>query len=165
MNYIEKITKKATELKNEEVRISNLKKEKFFKNIETIKGLSARINKMWDIAQALLNNGFKLGEKMQQDGCYTLESDCWYHQLGFVVSSNVVVGFGIVGGGCCGEGVMFDRSGDCNIDFEKTYIEGYYTQKCVSVWEYSNIAGKVETMVTEFDEYEKKFYGYVEKNF
>ena len=158
-NLIEKINKKGQEIKFEEKRRILSEKEDFDKKLETIKSFGERISKMWDIAQALLDNGFRIGEKVDNYGLtpyYTLETDCTHHWIGFCVNKGQILWFGIAGGGCDGESFKINKFGDCLLDRHILYGRFYRYFE-----DYDNKI-HCDRIVKEFDEYERKFYEFVE---
>jgi hypothetical protein len=72
------------------------------------------------------------------------------HRLG-------VLGIGIAGGGCCGSDIMIDRNGDI-IKNPLDYVIGLWT----SLDAYNDFCGKTSRFLKEFDEFERKFYDYVD---
>lgn len=158
-NLIEKINKKGQEIRNEETRRILSEKESFDKKLETINSFGERISKMWDIAQALLDNGFRIGEEVPNYGLspyHKLETNGWYHWIGFSVSNDRIQWFGIEGGGACGRNFMIDKSGNCLLDKNAVYgMRNRYFEDC-------NNKNHLDRIIKGFDEYEKKFYEYVE---
>lgn len=171
-NLIERINAKGSEIRYNETSILLKKREDFEENLENIKKLGERISKMWDIAQTLLDNGFPLGETIS-DICgfkhWTLETDGFYHGIGFVVKrpfGNVrgqIVSFGIEGGGYSGSDFFVNKNGDALLP-EKTFGEDSdgYVGRIVPVFLVSSITSKAREFVMMFDEYERKFYEYAE---
>lgn len=164
-NLIDRINAKANKMRQEKIDESDKKKKDFLNKLEKVKELAPRISKMWDVAQALISNGFRLGDvKYWVDfKHYTLESDATYHWLGFVINGNVVKGFGIVGGGCCGKSLVCDKKGEFGIDMEIEYACGDLSVKYYPAWEYPHFIDKLDKILYGFDEYERKFYEYAER--
>ena len=159
-NLIEKINAKAKEIQIEKIAKVCAEKEDFDKKLETIKGLGERISKMWNVAQALLDNGFRIGEDVYNYGLepyHTLETDGWNHWIGFCVRNKDVQWFGIAGGGCCGHDFKIDKNGNTLIDKNIIYGRRY------KYFEDGNNKRHLNRILEEFEEYERKFYEYVEK--
>lgn len=163
-NLIDRIAQAAQDRDDAKVIESQKKAEDFFACIEKIKALGGRIAKMWDIAQALLDNGFRIGDrKSYWNGSYNeLETEGWFHHLGFYVNNGRVTGFGVCGGGVNLESVFANRNGEVYINMNKahynTYSETYYT-----AWEYPHYREVMHRIIDRFDEYERKFYDYAER--
>lgn len=164
-NLIDRINAKANKMRQDKIDESDKKKKDFLNKLEKVKELAPRISKMWDVAQALISNGFRLGDVKCWAGFkhYTLESDSMYHWLGFVINGNVVKGFGIVGGGCCGKSLVCGRDGEFGIDMEIAYACGDLSVKYYPAWEYPHFVNKLDEILYGFDEYERKFYEYAER--
>lgn len=162
-NLIDRINAKGNKIRQNKIDESDKKKKDFLSKLDKVKELAPRISKMWDVAQALISNGFRLGDVKHWAGFkhYTLESDSMYHWLGFVIDGSVVNGFGIVGGGCCGKSLVCGRDGEFNLDMSRS--EYYNGRGSLPVWEYPDYVGKLNEIVYGFDDYERKFYEYAER--
>lgn len=163
-NLIDRINAKGNKMRQDKIDESNKKKKDFLSKLDKVKELAPRISKMWDVAQALISNGFRLGDVKYRAGSeyYTLESDGTCHWLGFVINGNVVKGFGIVGGGCCGKSLVCDKKGEFGINMETTYACGDLSVKYYPAWEYPHYVSKLNEIVCGFDDYERKFYEFAE---
>ena len=166
---IERINAKGQAIADEKNRIDNAKKLVFEEKVAKIKELAPRIQKLWDIAQTLLNNNMPLGEELR-DGCgfphWRLETDGIFHGLGFLVKHNgfgvcgTIIGFGMKGGGWDGESVLFSRTGEgINSKFWYSYS---FDQQTSKPWEKSDICRKIDGILNGFDEYERKLLEHAE---
>ena len=170
-NLIEKINAKGAEIRNAEVKRVMSEKEIFASRLEAFKALSPRINKMWDVANALRHNGFKLGDKIDRNGLGNFESDGICHRLGFYYKGNPywgpipIDGFGIQGGGCCGSSVYIDRY--ANIFWRGGILNANTINNLdyrvpTPAYDCGHINCKLVEILEGFDEFERKFYEYAE---
>lgn len=163
-NLIDRIAQAAQDREDAKVIESQKKAEDFFSCIEKIKALGGRIAKMWDIAQALLNNGFGIGDrKSYWNGSYNeLETEGWFHRLGFYVDYGRVTGFGVCGGGVYLESVFANRDGEVYINMNKAHYNTY-SNTYATVWDYPHYREVMHYIIDNFDDYERKFYDYAER--
>lgn len=169
-NLIEKINAKGAEIRNAEVKRTMTKKEIFASRLEAFKTLSPRINKVWDVANALRHNGFKLGDE-DCNGLGNFETDGIYHRLGFYYKGNPywglipIDGFGIQGGGCDGSSVYMDRYANifwCGGILDVNTINNLDYRVSIPAYDCGHINGKLVKILNGFDEFERKFYEYAE---
>lgn len=180
-NIIEKIQAKGQQIKQEKINEEAMKRSAVEKDYIAAKALSSRINKLWDICQALLDNGFTLGKTSYwvDSTYYEFETDGWYHWLGFLVKRKrgqkrrEIIAFGIEGGGCCGRSVFINRQGmvgkfgsnetflEDNID-DNCYISrgDNYSPKSGKTYQDPDFTYKLKRIVSGFDEFEAKVLAY-----
>ena len=177
---MEDIIKKINE-KGQQIRQAELDKDsEMRKSIENYynaaKKLSGRINKLWDICQALLDNGFKLGKPSYhgRSEYYEFETEGWYHWLGFELRHDrKVVAFGVHGGGCCGRSVFINRKGEIgkfndndiwikdDIDDDCYISRGdNYAPKSGKTYQDPDFTEKLKTIVNKFDDFESRLIEY-----
>lgn len=164
-NLVERINKKGAENRQREIDTSLAKFYSVMAQVEELKRLAPRIAKMWDVANALIKNGFRLGTAREWVGIkyYSLESDMQYHCLGFAVECNTISGFGIVGGGCCGMSILLDTNGQIKREINWNELKhNYHTGKSYYNYENPDIVDKISKILDGFDEYEKRFYEFAE---
>lgn len=155
-NIIDKINAKGAEIRTarineEEARINSLKAK-----VQRAVELLPRIEDMWKIAEAMIRNNFRIGEKKTwvSSDYYTLETDAYSHYLGFCTNNGThVSSFGVAGGGCCGSGFRINRNGSVNVNID------LFTKD----WQYSDLEWAVDRFLDEFDGYEQQFYEFAEK--
>ena len=173
-DLIEKINTKGRKIQQEEMDKEAMRRMEIEKDYIAAKGLSSRINKLWDICQALLDNGFKLGKSKHWVGTdyYEFQTDGIYHWLGFVVRNKQILAFGITGGGCDGRSVYIDREGkigmfvnggfrEDNID-DSCYISNgdNYAPSRGRTYQDPYFTGKLRKIVLEFDDFERRVMEY-----
>lgn len=151
---------------NEEAMDKEARRDAYIEELEAkVKALAPRLSKMFDIAEALTNNGFYIGPKNNTAG-YRFHSPLYCtdhidHGVGFFCRHpyfdfpgrdfTMTGYFGIANGGACGEqDLMIDRNGNVQRydfspryrDYKKTYIED------------------LEYLLKKFDEVEQGLYEY-----
>lgn len=154
MNRIENIRAAAqrrdTQMENENRRISLLVQNRMGK----IKALAPRFEDLMDVAAELKCNGFTLGKRVPVGGCGFLYEEFLSngidHRVGFFTHNGAIIGFGIQGGGCNGEHVVWNVRGE--------YIQ-HLSEKD---WNDYTIKQKLDKFLNNFEDFEKRFYEYVD---
>lgn len=151
--------------REEDIRDELSRKEKHLMDLlNTVRSYAPRMREMMKVAKALHDNGIQLGQKADSlEWSTDLVSNGWSHRVGFIGNCNFVTGrtevygFGIVGGGACGNNLFFDEDGELSNLVYDTVIPGLKGVK----WDDSDI-GHLERFVDGFDKFEEKFYKFVD---
>lgn len=125
-----------------------------------IKKLAPRIKELVSVAQALWEKKIPLGRRTTDWAGYKDEflSEGIHHKLGFIDAeiNGIPVYVGEVGGGACGGDFIVSVAGE-NILTSKYDREHIPDAVFSKDW-----AGKAEGFLAGFDEFEKRFYEYVD---
>lgn len=125
-----------------------------------LKKLAPRIKELVSVAQALWEKKIPLGKRTTDWAGYKDEflSEAIHHRIGFIDASfySCPDYVGIVGGGWCGGDFILDTNGE-NVMFSKYRRENTPDAVFSKPW-----LDKAETFLKLFDEFENKFYEYVE---
>jgi len=176
-DIIKKIQEKGKQLENEKQTKLNIERNGVLKNVNKIKELAPRIAQLWDICQALLDNGFPLGKTKYHLGFpyYEFETEGIYHGIGFFVNRNIIYGFGIAGGGCSGKSALVNKEGELGHYIDKKFVPtsiddqtwlsngDNYAPSPGKLYQDKSLASKLEKIATNFDEFESKVMAYVNK--
>lgn len=148
---LERINRAADENNKKEARKAEDERRRHTAIINAVKKLAPRIADMLDIAQHLYNKNIPIGKKRTLHGMQHSDefvSSWWNHNLGFCYDSckrprvEYPMWFGFINGGAYGEDMCVDREGNI--------VRGSH--------KYRNM----QIMLEQFDEFERKFYDYVE---
>lgn len=124
---------------------------------DAFRALAPRIKQLIEVAQEMQRNGFTLGQMKGYPTAFPeFETDWWYHKLGFFCVNNHVqpikrtlaYAIGCMGGGACGNDLVIDKNGEV--------VSGIWESE--GKWEYY----KVHEVLSGFDDFERRFYAYVE---
>lgn len=167
--YIEclasKINKKGQEIEYQQLSEQEKKRRETISKTIALGTLQERLRDMWEIAEILLKNGFRLGKTREWIGnkYYSLESDVQYHSLGFAIEQSRIIGFGVVGGGCCGKSILLNRNGEITEQINwDAQTHNYNNGESYCNYENPDIVGKIDEILKGFDEYEQNFYEFAE---
>lgn len=160
---LERINKVAERRDTEAKRKADDAHAQLMKKVNAIKALAPRIANMLDIAQSLWENKIRIGKPITEALGMTrsdLTTDGINHTMGFYTDRKKVWGehwlstecgypyaFGIEGGGYSGYGLEIDRNGNI--------VRGMPNR-------YGTAEDKMQWVIDHFDEFERKFYAYVE---
>ena len=147
---LEKINRVADARDAEAVRKENAEQERQKAIVSAIKTLAPRISDMLDIAQHLYAKGISIGPKRTLHGSEHSDefiSSWWSHNFGFCYNRGTEpreypIWIGFINGGACGVDMCVDRDGNI--------VKG-----CRNFMD-------MQSMLKQFDEFERKFYDYVE---
>lgn len=133
--------------------------------LDMVESFSPRMKELMKVARSLRANRIPLGKYSAYLGSSPqFVSDAINHRVGFIVDSNPFwnrdvlnpVGFGIIGGGACGNDIQFNEDGKLCEVFRDNGMPGKF-----GVWGDMDIRN-LEDFVGGFDEFERKFYEYVD---
>ena len=147
------------------------KNDKVARLTNAIKALSGRLAEMMKVADCMVENRMSFGGTWYSCGMAYgdfFETNGIKHGIGFVfqyesgrgrnVNNRVgVIGIGIEGGGCCGNDIVIDRDGDI-IKNPLDHVIGCWTKENA----YYDFCSKANEFLKGFNEFEKKFYDYVD---
>lgn len=149
---------------NEDAYNKEAKRDAYIKELETrVKALAPRLGKMFDVAEALVDNGFYLGP-ITGGGSFGTPLFCTdgiHHRIGFFCRSPYIDSpsrdfsltgyFGIANGGACGDQhLRIDRYGNvARYDFTPRYRD--YKATYIS---------DLESILNRFDSIESGLYEY-----
>ena len=173
-SIIDKINKKGAEIANSEFKKIMQKRAAVVADIERVKSLAPRIQRLWDICQAMLDNNFPLGETYYHVGFphYEFETEGTFHRLGFEVRRSSLMS---VSGKIIGFGVDYDNNSFIvnrdgvwgyyingnfvagNIDTVHSYYCGY---RNVPQYEISLFTNHIKKTLNGFDEFERNVLEY-----
>lgn len=181
MDLIEKINKKGTENANSELKKLMQERATVVANIERVKSLAPRIQRLWDICQAMLDNGFPLGKIEYYVGFphFEFETEDTFHRLGFkvnrhwcslrgeVIGRGEIIGFGIE---YDNDSFIVNRDGVWgyyingnfvagDIDKIHSYYCGHRNVPQYKIWLFTNHINKT---LNGFDEFERNVLEYAE---
>lgn len=148
---LERINKVAETRNAEAIRKATAQQEHFNTKVKAIRALAPRIADMLDIAQHLYNKNIPIGKKRTlhvMPHSDEFVSSWWSHNLGFCYDSckrprvEYPMWFGFINGGAYGEDMCVDREGNI--------VRGRHKYRDMQI------------MLEQFDEFERKFYDYVE---
>lgn len=176
MDLIDKINKKGMEIAQSEYEKQMQKRAAAVADIERVKSLAPRIQRLWNICQAMLDNNFPLGETYYHAGFphYEFETEGTFHRLGFKVrrSSFMSVRGEIIGFGVEYDGDSFIVNGDGvwghyingkfvtgNIDTVHSYYCGH---RNVPQYEIVLFTNHIKKTLNGFDEFERNVLEYAE---
>ena len=171
MDRLEKIRAKRAELDAEADAKVQAMNDNVARYTKAIKGLKNRLNEMFKVADEMVANRIRFGGVRIHLGMESgdiFETNGIDHNLGFYFEYKKgwgrrlharigVLGIGIEGGGCCGNNIMIDRNGDI-IKNPLSHVIGLWTYDDA----YHDFCGKASRFLKEFDEFERKFYDYVD---
>lgn len=134
--------------------------------LDKVESFAPRMKELMKVARSLRANRIPLGKYHNGPRACAPQfvSDGIAHRLGFIVDSNPFwnrdlldpVGLGIIGGGACGNDIQFNEDGKLCEVFRCSGMPGN-----VGSWWDSDIR-HLEEFVAGFDEFERKFYEYVD---
>lgn len=148
---LEKINRAADENNQKEARKAEEERRRHTAIINAVKKLAPRIADMLDIAQHLYRKGIPIGKERTLHGMRHSDefvSSWWSHNLGFCYDRSrkpyeeYPIWFGFINGGACGEDLCVDKDGNI--------VKGRAKDM------------DMQRMLEQFDEFERKFYDYVE---
>lgn len=150
MNRIENIRAAAQrrdeKINAEERRISQLVEDRMTK----IKNRAPRIAELISVANELRNNGFTLGKRTHDGFFEEFVSNGIDHNTGFIILRDDIIGVGIIGHGCNGEDVVWDKNGN------------YVQELSENSWSDYVIRQKLDKFLLTFDKFEEDFYKFVD---
>ena len=140
-----------------------------------VRSFAPRMKDLLKVGQALYENGIPLGPYdesvpgYRDDNSRIFVSNGWSHRTGFIIAYRInghipsrtqqyPIGFGIIGGGCAGEDLTFNADGELewlNRPF------GHPAGCSDRPWGPKDTQ-HLERFVAEFDEFERRFYEYVD---
>lgn len=152
---LNKIANKRAELdaqaaakKKNEIETINMYEKKF-------KELAPRIKEIITLCRALLENDFPIG----RDG--KLKTDGIRHNLGIYFERTwnglLFLNVGIAGGGCCGYDLAINENGE----LVKNPLDIIVGARDYNV-AYRDYVNKARQFVDDFDDFEQRFYDYVD---
>jgi hypothetical protein len=186
MELLDMINKKGAENRNAEVAKLIGKRDNALMLLNTVEMLGPRISYLWNVCQALLNNGFVLGKETRSNMGFDypeFETDGIFHRIGFKVvgrrfgsvTGGTIICFGIKGGGCDGEDFFVNKdgvwgttkwmaAGDCkfvegNIDKVYHYYNGYLN---VPLYTINSFTNKIQSVINGFEDFEQRVLDYAE---
>jgi hypothetical protein len=171
MDRLEKIRAKRAELDADAMKKVNQMMENITLQTSNIKALESRIKEIMVVADEMVKNKIRFGGAWIHLGMEhgdIFETNGITHQLGFIFEYQKgrgrdfpyrlsVVGIGIQGGGCDYQDIVVDRNGDI-IKNPLNHVIGCWTQLNA----YNDFCNKTSRFLKEFDEFERKFYDYVD---
>lgn len=151
------------------------KKNKIATLLEKVRSFAPRMHELMKVGRALYDAGIPLGEDdpdnpgARECGDVEFVTNGWSHRVGFVAAvringhipsrgQNLPVGFGICGGGAAGESIEFNEDGE--LEFLRRPF-GKPAGVSGRPWDDKDIR-HLERFVAQFDDFEKKFYEYVD---
>ena len=163
IELIQKRKQKDDEAKNNAIRERDEKIEKLSRDI---KALAPRISALLAVAQELFASRIPFGHVIESgvyEGKEEFVTDGIFHSIGFVVKYfdgyyHSPKEIGIEGGGCCGH----DFYVDCKGDIVESSIMRFGMKKSYQYDPASDFIGKASGFIRSFDEFERKFYKYVD---
>ena len=171
MDRLEKIRAKRASLDAEALAREEKKAKAIAHCTSAIKRLATRLTAMMVLADEMVKNRISFGGTNYIHGLSfgdNFETNGITHNIGFVfeypkgrgMDINYrmrVIGIGIEGGGCCGNDIVIDRNGDIVIN-PLDHVIGCWTKENA----FHDFSNKVTQFLNGFDEFEKKFYDYVD---
>ena len=150
----------ATARKEQEAR--EAKVAHIFALLTKVESFAPRMRELMKVARSLRANRIPLGKyNSYRQTAPEFVSDGIDHRVGFIVNSNPFwnqstlnpVGFGVIGGGACGNDVQFNEDGKLCEVYKDNGMPGPWTDGDIR---------NLERFVGGFDEFERKFYEYVD---
>ena len=170
MDRLERIKAARAAMDAQAIAEMQKKSDKVARLTNAIKGLSGRLGEMMKVADCMVANRMSFGGTWYTLGMPhgdNFETNGIKHGIGFVFDYTrgwrdknnriAVVGIGIEGGGCCGNDIIIDRDGDI-IKNPLDHVIGCWTKENA----YFDFCSKAAEFLKGFDEFEKKFYDYVD---
>lgn len=161
-----KIANARTERENAQIAKANYIENKVAYYRAKIKALAPRIKDLLDVAREMQRNGIDLGENdAPSHACSKMpefETEWWWHRLGFFcedrncrpVRRKLAYGIGFMGGGYDGRDFIVYPDGEVDFGFDKW--------NCTAEHIEYRLRSKAASFLEEFDDFEKRFYAYVE---
>ena len=163
MNTIDRINKIVERRKILDTQQKDIEREKA-KTIADlkngIKSLAPRIKELITVGEILLENNISFGNRVGFRREYEeFITNGITHELGFFFKfgkhNSPLLGIGIKGGGCDGHDLAVNIYGEIVINIDP-YAKGYNYDG------YYDYCRKYKQFINDFDEFESKFYQYVE---
>ena len=167
---IAKINKIAEEKEQARFEAANALAQHIADLLGTIKSFAPRMHDLMDVAMALYEKGIPLGKVTDRTSGYVeFVTNGWFHNIGFVAAvringhipgrgQHLPIGFGIAGGGCAGESLEINKDGE--LEFLHRPF-GKPAGVSGRPWERKDIE-HLEDFVNGFDDFERRFYEYVD---
>lgn len=159
---IERINGFATATAQKKDAERKAKESRIFALLTKVESFAPRMRELMKVARSLRANWIPLGKyNSYHRTAPRFVSDGIEHRVGFIVDSNPFwyqeklnpVGFGIIGGGACGNDIQFNEDGKLCEVYRDNGMPGPWTDGDIR---------HLERFVKEFDEFERKFYEYVD---
>ena len=106
--------KDAKQKQDEQQKIDTLKEQQQMLNYQQYFLMRAkRAEKLIVLGNELLKNNLPLGKTIRKYNDYLVEfvSEGIYHEFGFILKDNNIIGLGYKGGGICGNSLIFGTKG------------------------------------------------------
>lgn len=128
-----------------------------------LNALAPRLHDLMDVALALWRNKIPLGKVTGHNWLeYDVEfmSEGIHHRIGFIGKpgpggdlNREPIGFGIVGGGVCGRTLFIDTDGNLDASSRDYYLHDFPNYRELQ---------KAKDFISGFDDFERRFYEYVD---